>query len=91
MTVVLHANRLRNVVLKCIEDGVARRMLVYRAQSIARSWIPAPGTFEGDRICRDFQKIEPRQACWRTRTNGSRVSLFDRNGLMLIDTRLGGD
>ena len=26
---------------------------------------------EGDRICRDFEKIEPRQGCWRARTNGS--------------------
>lgn len=41
-----------------------------------------------DRLCRDWKKIEPRQLCLATASDGSRIQLFDQLGLMFIDARI---
>jgi len=43
---------------------------------------------EDDRLCRDWQKTPPLHACWTAVIDGSRVGLFDRNGLMVIAARI---
>lgn len=45
---------------------------------------------EDDRLCRDWQKTTPLHACWTPVTDGSRIGLFDRNGLMIIAARIEG-
>jgi len=65
--------------------------LPYLREMKTTCWIPAPGTLRAIASAADFEKIEPRQGCWRARTSGSHISLFDRSGLMLIDARLAGD
>ena len=39
-------------------------------------------------LCREWKKIEPRQMCFTVASDGSRVQLFDRMGLMYIDARI---
>jgi hypothetical protein len=41
-----------------------------------------------NQLCREWKKIEPRQACFAVAGDGSRVQLFDAMGLMLIDARV---
>ena len=41
-----------------------------------------------DQLCRDWKKTEPRQLCFSATSDGSRVQLFDRMGLMSIDARI---
>ncbi len=41
-----------------------------------------------DQLCRDWKKIQPRQLCYAAASDGSRVQLFDRMGLMVIDARM---
>jgi hypothetical protein len=43
---------------------------------------------EGDRLCRDWQKIEPRHACFAVVANGTEIELCDRHGLMVIDVEI---
>jgi hypothetical protein len=43
---------------------------------------------DGDSLCRDLQKTMPLRACWTAVIDGSRVGLFDRNGLMVIAARV---
>jgi CubicO group peptidase (beta-lactamase class C family) len=46
-------------------------------------------TLNGDRLCREWQKIEPRRACFAVvGDDGAHVELFDRRGLMVIDARI---
>jgi CubicO group peptidase (beta-lactamase class C family) len=42
---------------------------------------------EEDRLCRDWNKTMPLHACRRVVTADSRVELFERDGLMVIDAR----
>jgi CubicO group peptidase (beta-lactamase class C family) len=39
-------------------------------------------------LCREWKKMEPRQMCLTVASDGSRVQLFDRMGLMYIDARI---
>ena len=41
-----------------------------------------------DQLCREWKKIEPRQLCFAAASDGSRVQLFDRMGVMFIDARI---
>jgi CubicO group peptidase (beta-lactamase class C family) len=41
-----------------------------------------------NQFCREWKKLEPRQLCFVVASDGSRVQLFDRMGLMYIDARL---
>jgi hypothetical protein len=43
---------------------------------------------EGDRLCRDWQKTEPRHPCSSAIAEGENVELFDRDGLMVIDAHI---
>jgi CubicO group peptidase (beta-lactamase class C family) len=43
---------------------------------------------EGDRLCREWKKTEPRQMCLAVVGDGSSIQLFDPRGLMFIDGRL---
>ena len=45
-------------------------------------------SLNGDRLCREWQKIEPRRACFAVVGDGAHVELFDRRGLMVIDARI---
>ncbi len=48
------------------------------------------GSWSGreDQLCREWKKIEPRQLCFAAASDGSRIQLFDKLGLMLIDARM---
>jgi len=41
-----------------------------------------------DQLCRDWKTMQPRQLCFAAASDGSRVQLFDRMGLMIIDARI---
>jgi hypothetical protein len=43
---------------------------------------------DDDRLCRDWQKTQPLQACWTAIVGGSQIGLYDRNGLMVIAARI---
>jgi CubicO group peptidase (beta-lactamase class C family) len=43
---------------------------------------------QGDQLCRDWKKIQPRQMCFAAASDGSELQLFDRRGLMYIDARI---
>jgi CubicO group peptidase (beta-lactamase class C family) len=46
---------------------------------------------QGDQLCRDWNKLEPRRMCFAVAGDGSNVQLFDSKGLMWIDARLVDD
>jgi CubicO group peptidase (beta-lactamase class C family) len=46
---------------------------------------------EGDRLCRDWQKTEPLHACSSAVGEGNHISLFDNDGLMVIDAHVDSD
>jgi hypothetical protein len=46
---------------------------------------------QGDQICRDWNKIEPRHMCFAVASDGSNIQLFDDKGLMCIDARIVDD
>ena len=43
---------------------------------------------EGDRLCREWEKTQPKRLCWVVVTDAANVALFDQNGLMYIKARL---
>ena len=43
---------------------------------------------EDDRLCRDWHKTQPLQACWTAIVDGSQIGFYDRNGLMIIAARI---
>jgi CubicO group peptidase (beta-lactamase class C family) len=57
-----------------------------RAEFDTGSW-----RVQGDQLCRDWKKTEPRQMCFAVVGEGSNVQLFDRRGLMYIDARMVDD
>jgi CubicO group peptidase (beta-lactamase class C family) len=46
---------------------------------------------EGDRFCRQWEKTRPLRLCLKVVADGGHVELFDDNGLMFINARLGDD
>jgi CubicO group peptidase (beta-lactamase class C family) len=44
-----------------------------------------------NKFCRDWQKISPHHACFTAIQDGSKVQLFDRNGLMFTNARMAKD
>jgi CubicO group peptidase (beta-lactamase class C family) len=54
-----------------------------RVQFDAGTW-----RIDGDRFCRDWHKTEPLHACWSATGKGDHISLFDGDGLMVIDAHL---
>jgi len=48
-------------------------------------------SLQGDRLCRDWKKIQPRHMCFAAVSDGSELKLFDRRGLMYIDARIVDD
>jgi len=53
------------------------------AQFDAGSW-----RVDGDRLCRDWEKTQPKQLCWVVVNDAASVALFDQSGLMYIKARL---
>jgi CubicO group peptidase (beta-lactamase class C family) len=73
--------------LKLDNDGRATALRgPERIQYDAGKWY-----VEGDRLCRDWQKTEPRHSCSSATAEGNHISLFDTDGLMLIDAHVESD
>ena len=43
---------------------------------------------DGDRLCRDWHKTEPLHNCWSAIGKDDHISLFDGDGLMVIDAHI---
>jgi len=63
-------------------DATALRGLD-RVQFDAGTW-----RVDGDRLCRDWHKTEPLHNCWSAIGTDDHISLFDSDGLMVIDAHI---